>query len=320
MTPASHLSSRLDRRSALALFGGFVANAGFAPTMLRADLSPDWTTPMPPFRIAGNLYYVGSRDLASYLLTTPKGHILINSNLSTSPAQLRASIEKLGFHLHDVKILLISHGHYDHCAGSAEIGKLTSAQYMVMDADVSVVESGGRTDFNYGNDPAMRFPVTKVDRVLRDGETVQFGSMELTAHKTPGHTKGCTTWTMVIPNDPHLQKTTQSKEAGRNANRAYRVAIVGSPNVNPGYRLVDNSHYPQIASDYGQCFRVLRSLPCDIFLGAHGGYFNMLEKHARLKAGDAAAFFDPAGYKSYIAERQQAFEAELARQQKARRS
>jgi metallo-beta-lactamase class B len=320
MPPASRLISRLDRRSALALFGGFVADAAFAPTMLRAQLNPDWTTPLPPFRIAGNLHYVGSRDLASYLITTPRGHILLNSNLSTSPAQIRTSVEKLGFHFHDVKILLISHGHYDHCAGSAEIKKLTGAKYMVMDADVSVVESGGRTDFHYANDPAMRFPATKVDRVLHDAETVQFGGVELTAHKTPGHTKGCTTWTMDISNDLRVQKTSESRQPGGDINRAFRVVIVGSPNVNPGYRLVDNSQYPQIASDYAQCFHVLRSLPCDIFLGAHGGYFNMLEKINRLKAGDKNTFIDPTGYKAYIAERQQAFEVELARQQKARRS
>ncbi|WP_449701816.1 subclass B3 metallo-beta-lactamase [Acidicapsa acidisoli] len=286
--------------------------------MLRADVNPDWTTPMPPFRIAGNLHYIGSRDLASYLITTPKGHILINSNLVTSPVQIRASIEKLGFHLRDVKVLLISHAHYDHCAGSAEIKRLTGAKYMVMDADVSVVESGGRTDFQYGTDPTMHFPATKVDRALHDGETIQFGGIELTAHKTPGHTKGCTTWSMDISNDFEFQKAAESKAAGMQGGKIqFHVVIVGSPNVNPGYRLVDNKKYPQIASDYEQCFHILRLLrDCGIFLGAHGGYFNMLAKYARLKAGDAAAFFDPAGYKSYIAERQQAFEAELARQKK----
>jgi metallo-beta-lactamase class B len=293
---------QFNRRSALALFGAFAADAALAPTMLRAELDPNWTTPMPPFRIAGNLHYVGSRDLASYLITTPKGHILINSNLVTSPVQIRASIEKLGFHFRDVKILLISHAHYDHCAGSAEIKKLTGAKYMVMDADVSVVESGGRTDFQYATDPTMHFPATKVDRALHDGETIQFGGIELTAHRTPGHTKGCTTWTMTV------------EENGKNLN----AVIVGSPNVNPGYKLVDNPKYPEIASDYAQGFRTLNALPCDIFLGAHGLYFDLQEKYARKQAGDAAAFVDPSGYKAYIADRQQAFEAELARQKKAR--
>lgn len=308
----------LNRRSALTLFGAVFADAAFTPA-LRADLNPDWTTPMPPFRIAGNLYYVGSRDLASYLITTPQGHILINSNLVTSPPQIRASVEKLGFHFRDVKVLLISHAHYDHCAGSAKIKQLTGAKYLVMDADVSVVESGGRTDFQYANDLSMHFPSTKVDRVLHDGERVQFGGVELTAHKTPGHTKGCTTWTMDISNDFSFQKAAESKEAGAHGGkRAFRVVIVGSPNVNPGYRLVHNPQYPQIASDYAQCFHILRLLSsCEIFLGAHGGYFGMLAKYPRLQAGDAAAFFDPTGYQNYIAERQQAFEAELAKQRAA---
>jgi metallo-beta-lactamase class B len=315
----SEARAGINRRSLLTLLTAATLDS-ILPAKLRAQLNPDWTTAFPPFRIAGNLHYVGSRDLASYLITTPRGHILINSNLATSPAQIRASIEKLGLHFRDVKILLISHGHYDHCAGSAEIKKLTGARYMVMDADVSVVESGGRTDFQYADDPTTRFPATKVDRVLHDGETVQFGGIELTAHKTPGHTKGCTTWTMDISNDFEFKKTAESKEAAaRGGNAAFRVVIVGSPNVNPGYRLIDNEKYPQIASDYEQCFHILRLLrDCDVFLGAHGSYFDMLAKYVRLKAGDVAAFFDPAGYKSYIADRQQAFETELARQQRAR--
>lgn len=289
--------SFLSRRSALGLFVAFAVDAACIPT-LHAELDTDWTTPMPPFRIAGNLYYVGSRDLASYLIATPQGHILINSNLVTSPPQIKASVEKLGFHFRDIKILLISHGHYDHCAGSAAIERMTGAKYMVMAADVSVVESGGRTDFRYANDPSMRFPPAKVDRALHDGETVALGSTNLTAHKTAGHTKGCTTWTMTV------------SQNGKN----YNAVIVGSPNVNPGYRLIGNTQYPQIASDYAQGFRTLKSLPCDIFLGAHGGYFDLLEKYKRLQAGDTNAFVDPAGYKAYVAEREQAFETELARQ------
>lgn len=293
-----HTPFPLTRRATLGLFAAFAADAAFTP-VLRADIDPDWTTPMPPFRIAGNLYYVGSRDLASYLIATPQGHVLINGNLATSPPQIRASIEKLGFHARDIKILLISHGHYDHCAGSAAIKRMTGAKYLVMAADVSVVESGGRTDFRYANDPSMHFPPCKVDRALHDGETIELGGTRLTAHKTAGHTKGCTTWTMSIPQN----------------GRSYNVVIVGSPNVNPGYRLIGNTQYPQIAADYQQGFRTLRSLPCDIFLGAHGGYFNMLEKYKRLQAGDTNAFVDPAGYKAYVEEREQAFESELARQQ-----
>ncbi|HEU5020645.1 MAG TPA: metallo-beta-lactamase, partial [Bryobacteraceae bacterium] len=157
--------------------------------------SPDWTAPFPPHRIADNLYYVGSKGLASYLITTPQGNIIINSSLESSVPMIQASVEKLGFKFADTKILLISHSHWDHDAGSAALKKATGAQYMVMDADVPVVESGGKKDFQYWNQPNTMYPPAKVDRVLHDGDTVKLGNVTLTAHKTPGHTKGCTTWT-----------------------------------------------------------------------------------------------------------------------------
>jgi metallo-beta-lactamase class B len=274
----------------------------FSAIPLAAASNPDWTTPFPPFRIAGNLYYVGSADLASYLIATPDGLILINSSLEASVPLIRKSIEALGFHFNDVKILLISHAHDDHCAGSAEIVKLTGAKYFVMDADVPVVESGGRADFQYGGEADDRYPPTHVDRVLHDGDTVRLGGTLLTAHLTPGHTKGTTTWTM------------DEKDDGR----ILHVVIVGSPNVNPGYKLVGNKAYPQIAADYKRGFAVLNSLPCDIFLGAHGAYFGLKEKYPLWKNGDKNAFIDPGGYKAYIADREQAFETELRRQAAAK--
>jgi len=270
---------------------------------LPAQIRPEWTTPFPPFRIAGSLYYVGSADLASYLVATPKGLILINSNLTSSPPLIRKSVEALGFRWSDIKILLISHAHYDHCAGSAEIVKQTSAKYGVMDADVRVVESGGKSDFAYGARKDMHFPPAHVDRVLHDGSTVQLGGTVLTAHLTAGHTRGTTTWTL------------DETEGGR----PLHVVIVGSPNVNPGYKLVGNTVYAKIAADYKHQFDVLRALPCDVFLGAHGGYFDLTEKYARWKAGDKDAFIDAAGYKAYVADREQAFEAELQRQSAARK-
>ena len=227
-----------------------------------AQNAPDWTAPFSPFHIAGNLYYVGSKGLANYLVVTPEGNILINSDLEANLPLLQDSIEKLGFHFRDTKILLISHAHWDHDAGSAKIKELTGAQYMVMDGDVPVVESGGKADFQYGNRTELFYRPTKVDRVLHDGDEVKLGGAILVAHLTPGHTKGCTTWTMKVT------------EAGK----TYDIVIVGSPNVNPGYKLVNNSAYPEIAQDYERMFLVLKSLPCDIFLGAHGGYLNMEEK------------------------------------------
>jgi metallo-beta-lactamase class B len=259
---------------------------------------PDWVNPFPPHRVMGNIYYVGSEGLASYLITTPDGNILINSSLEQSVPLIQASIEKLGFKFKDTKILLISHAHWDHDAGSAKIKELTGATYMVMDADVPVVESGGKADFQYGNRPEFLYPPTKVDRVLHDGDEVKLGGAVLVAHLTPGHTKGCTTWTMKVT------------EGGK----TYNVVIVGSPNVNPGYKLVHNNNYPQIAQDYQRMFDVLKSLPCDIFLGAHGGYFGLEEKYPHLKAGAANPFIDPDGYKKFVAEKELEFRTELAMQ------
>lgn len=258
----------------------------------------EWTQPFPPHKVAGNIYYVGSKALAVFLITTPQGLILINSNLESSAPQIQAGIEKLGFHLSDVKILLISHAHFDHCAGSAKLKELTGASYMVMDADVPVVESGGKSDFQYGRSKDTWYPTAKVDRVLHDGDQVRLGDTVLVAHLTPGHTKGTTTWTMKV-ND---------------GGKMLDVVIVGSPNVNPGYKLVQNAAYRNIATDYERTFRVLNALPCDVFLGAHGSYYDMEAKFARLKGAKANPFIDPDGYKSYVAEREQAFRAELKKQ------
>jgi metallo-beta-lactamase class B len=272
-----------------------------AARTLPAQNPPEWTEPFPPHKVAGNIYYVGSKGLAAFLITTPQGNILINSNLLSSVPQIQASIEKLGFHLSDVKILLISHGHFDHCAGSAKLKELTGASYMVMDADVPVVESGGKRDFQYGGSKGSWYPATKVDRVLHDGDQVRLGDTVLVAHLTPGHTKGTTTWTMKVSDGGKIRE----------------VVIVGSPNVNPGYKLVHNAAYPNIAQDYERTFRVLNALPCDIFLGAHGSYYDMEAKFAHLEQGQANPFIDPDGYKSYVADREEAFRAELKKQSAA---
>ena len=268
---------------------------------LNAQVNADWTTPIAPFRIAGNLYYVGSKDLASYLIVTPQGDILINSSLEASVPLIRSSVERLGFKFNDIKVLLISHAHFDHEAGSAALISQTGAQYMVMDGDVPVVESGGAADFAYAKDT---YPPAKVNRVLHDGDEVKLGRAVLVAHKTAGHTRGCTTWTMQV------------KEAGRPLN----VVIVGSWNVNPGWRLVDHpgrpASYPGIAADYRRTFATLKALPCDVFLGAHGVYFGMLSKLDRIKAGAKEnVWVDPEGYEAAVAEREEAFELELKRQQ-----
>ncbi len=267
---------------------------------LAAQNDQSWSEPFPPHRIAGDLYYVGTRGLASYLITTPQGHILINSGLESSVPLIEASVERLGFRFTDIRILLVSHAHWDHNAGSALVKQKTRANYQVMEPDVAVTEDGGKSDFFYGNSPASLYPATKVDRILHDGDKVKLGGAVLTAHLTPGHTKGCTTWTMKV----------------KEGDKTYDVVIVGSPNVNAGFKLVNNAKYQQIAKDYSLTFAVLQSLPCDIFLGAHGSYYGLESKFLRLPKEGFQVFVDPGGYRAYVAERQGAFLRELERQKK----
>jgi metallo-beta-lactamase class B len=257
-----------------------------------AQSNSDWDEPFPPHKIVGNLYYVGTKGLASYLVATPAGNILINSDFERNVPTIRASVEKLGFHFRDIKILLGSHAHADHMEGDALVKELTGARVMAMAEDVPALRQ-----MRPGNKPHP------IDQILHDGARVTLGGSTLVAHLTPGHTKGCTTWTAKIA------------EGGK----SYDVVIVGSPNVNPGYILVGNRDYPQIATDYVRTFQILQSLPVDVFLGAHGEYYGLEAKYARLKPGGSNPFIDPAGYHAYVAERQHAFHAEWDRQKAAAR-
>jgi metallo-beta-lactamase class B len=269
---------------------------------LFAAVPADWTTPIEPFKIAGNLYYVGSRDLASYLVVTPKGNILINANLESSPPLIRRSVEQLGFKWMDTKILLNSQAHYDHAAGAAQILKETGAQYEVMDGDADVVESGGRTSFDL---PDSRFPVAQIDRTLHDGDTITLGDTTITALKTAGHTRGCTTFTL------------HEKENGRDL----LVVIIGGLSSNPGVRLVasggKSASYPGIEQDFEHTFATLKSLPADIFLGAHGSYFGMLDKLDKGARTNPALWIDRDGYKAAIEDAGKTFHAKVEQQKTA---
>jgi metallo-beta-lactamase class B len=258
-----------------------------SPVAAIAQGNPDWHAPFPGFKIAGNLYYVGTADLAVYLVRTPQGNILINSDFAEDVPMVRRSIEQLGFKYSDTKIVLISHAHGDHDEGVGQIQKDTGARVMVMEGDVAEVQS-----------TAPGRPGAKVERTLHDGDRVELGGSTLVAHLTPGHTNGCTTWTMQV------------EEGGRTLN----AVIIGSPNVNAGYILVGNKNYPTIAQDYEKTFKVLRSLPVDLFLGAHGAYFGMKAKYERMKAGGPNPFIDPAGYHAYVTDREAAFRREWERQ------
>ena len=249
----------------------------------------DQDTAFPPHKIIGNLYYVGTRSLGTFLIVTPQGDILINSDYERTVPVIKSSVEKLGFKFTDIKILLGSHAHGDHMEGDALAQELSGAQVMAMAEDIPALQT-------------MRTPSGKARpnyKVIHDGDKVTLGGTTLVAHLTPGHTRGCTTWTMRVVD----------------GGKTYNVVIVGSPNVNAGYKLVNNTAYPQIAKDYEAGFKVLKSLPCDIFLGAHGSYYDMESKFARLSKGGENPFVDPEGCRRYVEDREQAFRAELKKQE-----
>ena len=272
-----------------------------APAILSAQSAEDlrnWNQPFPPHRVAGNLYYVGTNDLGCYLVATKAGHILINTGLEQSVPLIRESVEKLGFRFADIRILLTSQAHYDHVAGHALARKLSGAKVFVMQGDEGVVRDGGASDFYYADQ--MRYAPCPVDRVLADGDRVELGGTTLIAHRTAGHTKGCTTWTMTATED----------------GKPLHVVIVGGVSVNPGFRLVGNTKYPSIADDFAATFRTLAGLDCDVFLGAHGGYYGLADKYARSRTEGWKAFVDPAGYRAFVARSERAFQEKLRAQQK----
>jgi len=282
----------------LVLTGVLISWAG--PPAINAQADPDsrsWNQPVEPFRIIGNIYYVGANEITSFLITTPQGHIVLDGGFAETAPQIEANIQKLGFHLSDVKVLLNSHAHLDHAGGLAELKGATQAKLVASEGDAPLLEHGGQGDFFFKS--RLTFPSVKPDRLLHDGETVSLGGTTLTAHLTPGHTKGCTSWTMNV------------EEAGRS--RA--VVFVCSVTVLPGYRLFGNTSYPQIAQDYAQTFRTLAALPCDVFLASHGSFFNLEEKREALKGGGANnPFIDPQSFRDFVKRFEARFDAELKRQ------
>jgi metallo-beta-lactamase class B len=237
----------------------------------------------PAHHIAGNIYYVGTADYGSFLITSDQGHILINPDFENSVDLIKASVEKLGFRFSDIKIILISHAHGDHAAGTAKAKELTGAQVMVMEQDADLLEHPGAGPGS--------FKQVHITRILHDGDEVKLGGNTLVAHLTPGHTKGCTSWSM---------KTAEN-------GKTYDVVIVGSIGVNQAMSLVNNHAYPDIVEDYQRSFKALRLLPCDIFLAAHGSFYGLADKYAMLQKGGANPFLDPQGYKDHLALMEKAF-------------
>lgn len=272
------------------------ASAAFAPTVHPGN------DPFPAYRIMDNLYYVGTQDIAAFLIVTPKGHFLLNSGYEDTPAMIRASVEKLGFKITDVKILLNSQAHFDHVAGQAALQKMTGAKIYSSEREVGVLESGGKTDTRFGRE--VTYPPVHVDHTVSGGERVTLGGVTLTAHLTPGHSIGCTTWTMQVAD----------------AGKIYDVVFVGGTSINPGVRLVDHPTYPGIAEDFKRTFQTLRSLKCDVFLGAHGGYYGMIEKYKRLEKGEQPnPFIDPTGYRTYVDAAEADFLARLSAEERGPR-
>ena len=262
------------------------------------EQSRSWNQPVKPHRVIGNVYYVGATEVSAFLITTPRGHILLDSGFYETVPQIQKNVAQLGFRFADIKILINSHAHYDHAGGLALLKQLTGATFMASRGDAELLARGGKNDFGFGD----RFPYQAVtaDKLLDDGDKVELGGTVLTANLTPGHTRGCTTWTMKV--------TEGSKE--------YDVVFVGSSSV-PGYKLVNNENYPTIIEDYERTFRVLKSLRCDVFLAAHGSFYSMLQKLSLLEQGAKTnPFVDPAGYRAYIDRSEKAFRDQITRESK----
>ena len=253
-----------------------------------ADQRAAWNRPVKPFRVISNIYYVGAANVSSFFIRTPQGAILLDGGLPETAPFIEKNIAQLGFSMKDIKILLNSHAHFDHCGGLAELKKLSGAQMVASERDRPVLVSGqGR---------AGTFPPVGVDRVIGDHQTVQLGGVTMTAHITPGHTKGCTTWTMPVSD----------------GGKTYRVVFYCSTSVVD--KLVNNSDYPDIVADYERSFAELRKIPCDVFLGPHAGFFKLEEKRKQLDAGKADAFVDPTEMQKYVDESEHAFQEQLAKE------
>jgi metallo-beta-lactamase class B len=256
------------------------------------DFLPDMNQPVDPVRIIGNIYYVGTNGVSSFLIVTSAGHVLLDSGFNQSVPLIRNSIEQLGFRFTDIRVLLSSHAHFDHVAGHAGIQEQTGARIMASEADAAVIARGDEQVWE-------GWRGSRVDRVIRDNDVVHLGNVELTAHLTPGHTEGCTTWTM---------NTTE-------ADRTYRVVFVGGAGINPGVRLVENRAYPRIADDYARTFRVLSTLEPDVFLAQHPDIFGFKEKVRTRRAGAKDnPFVDPEGYRRYVQEGEKAYREQLHRE------
>jgi metallo-beta-lactamase class B len=279
-----------------------VALAAFAPgtTTFAADPA-NWSKPIRPYRVVGNIYYVGSEGLSAWLISSSEGHVLLDSGASPAGAKLiEANIQALGFKRSDVKVLINTHAHYDHAGGLAQLKADTGAKVWASRADEPALEKGQH--FGDNANGLTPFAAVKVDKAFGDGQKLKLGETTLVAHLTPGHTIGCTTW------------TTQVVDRGRPLNVTFPCSASVAGNV-----LVDNKTYRTIVADYRATFATLKALPTDVMLPAHEEQGHLLDKRRKMLAGDVNAFIDPTELARYAATSEEAFDKELARQQNARR-
>jgi metallo-beta-lactamase class B len=268
-----------------------------AALLLFVEQSPRWTQAVKPLRLAGPIHYVGTADLAAFLIRTPQGHILIDGAVPAAAPLIEKSIRDLGFKPEEIRILLTTQAHFDHVGTHAHFRKLSGARIEAMDGDAQLLRSGGKTDYLFGSDPEFHFPPTAVDRVLKDRDIITLGGQRLTARRTPGHTPGSTTFLMDV------------NEGGT----IYRVVFAASTSVNPGTRLTKNPSYPGILEDYRKTFETLASLKPDIFFSGHASFFGLEKKRAAAKEPNpAAAFVDPAGFTALIRQKGADFEKYVA--------
>lgn len=263
--------------------------------------NPDFVKPFPPFRIVGNLYYVGTYDLAMYLLTTKDGSILINTGVNDSAPMIRSNVEKLGFKFSDIKLLLATHGHWDHVGAMAEIKRLTGARMLMHEGDADLLETGGGQDYRFPEGRGTIYQPVKVDQRLKEGDKVRLGEVELTVVHHPGHTKGATSFTY----------TTEA------AGRKYNVLIVNMGTINPGVNVAFMPAFPQINAAYSTTLTRQKQLQPEIWVSSHAGHFNM---HQKYKAGDPydpSRFVDPDGYLFKILFYEKLFNAALQRSREA---
>jgi metallo-beta-lactamase class B len=267
-----------------------------------AQQNAAWRQPFPAFKLIGNVYWVGTFDLSTYLITTDEGHILVNTGFEDTVPLIVEGIEQLGFELDDVEILLATHAHGDHVAGLAELKRLTGARMMMSEADAVLLEDGGISDFRFGDGRTPSFEAVQVDRRLKDQDTIALGGVTVTAHHHPGHTKGATSFTLTV------------REAGRD----YRVVIANMGSINPGVTVSGMPSYPTIGDDYARTFAKQKALPIDVFLASHAGQFGMHEKYKPGDAYDPNRFVDPQGYLAAVERLEGIFREQLARERVGR--